>query len=409
MKGRNKILAGIDIGGSRISVIVGELQKDNAINVIGIWQQPSDGLKHGAIVNVDLASNAIKKALSNAEESTGYNIDFVYVSIADNRIDGRNSFAVVVLEGGEVSKEDIISSYEIVKAVRFAAGRQLLDFIPQRYIVDSQVSLDEPIGKEGVRLETYAHLVTCPTASIQKTIQAVEKAGITINGIVAKHIAAAIATTKDSERDLGVIVIDIGDTGTGVVAYKSSVLLRSTIIPLGGSSITSDIAQGLRVSTIEAERVKVKFGCAFLPLAKKEEDVEIFTIGAREKIMVRHQSLAWIIQARLEEIMHIAYEEVASIRDPKTFASGVIITGATAMTEGICELTQKVFNLPVRIGVPVGVDGLVELVDSPQCATAAGLLIQCALVDKGEAKGIADSKHVGAVTNKIKKMFTDFL
>jgi cell division protein FtsA len=409
MKGKNEIIAGLDIGGKKISVIVGEVKEDASIAVLGVWQQPSDGVRDGTIVNVELAANAIRRAINSAETNTGYNIDYVQVGIADNRLEGVNSFSVVLLEDGEVSKNEIQTALEIAGTIKHPDDRQVLLTISQYYSVDGEISVSEPLGAQGVRLELFAHLLTCTTIAKQNTLLAMEKVGLRVSGFSAKHIAAALAVSSPSEREAGVLLLDVGESGTGVALYKDSFLKHSALLPLGAKDITTDIAKGLKISEMEALRVKERFGCAFLQMVRRDAQIEVCGIGASEGRQISQRRLALIIEARLEEIMSFAYEVLSKKTGLPDLPGGVILTGASASMDGVVELASRTFGTSARIGAPQGLSGLAELAGTPQYATAAGLLMECASKLGKKRHGAAAKSKVNWVGNKIKSLVADFL
>jgi len=408
MKDRGEIIAGLDIGGKKISVIVGEIRKTEPLAVLGVWQQPSDGIRDGAIVNVDLAANSIRRAINKAETNTSYNIDYVQVGISDNRMAGFDSLGIVVLGERPVEEDDIQTAFEIAKAVKLPNDRQVLLLIPQYHSVDGIRSTRQPLGMEGLRLEVFAHLITCPSVTLYNTFQAMEKVGLKVNNFSAKHTAAALAVSNTFEKEIGVIVIDIGESGTGVVAYKDSSLLYSSVIPWGARDITADIAKGFRVSEMEAVRIKERFGCAFLQMVNREAQIEVWRIGSAEGHKESKRRLAMIIEARFEEILFFVAENLSRKVKASDFQGGVILTGATAIMEGAVELAQRVFGIPARIGSPQGLGGLAELASTPQYATAAGLLMECSLeLENKRDKGMLKAK-TSVVGSKIKSLMADW-
>lgn len=380
MKGRLKkgnkgqIIVGLDIGTTKTCAIVGEVT-DTGIDIIGIGSHPSEGLRKGVVVNIDTTVEAIKKAVEEAEHMSACEISSVYVGIAGGHIKSQNSLGIVAVKGREVNDDDVRRAIEASKAIAIPLDREILHTLPQNFIVDDQDGIRDPIGMSGVRLEAKVHIVTGSVTSIQNIAKSVNRVGLDIDDIVLEQIAASEAVLSNDEKDLGVVLLDIGGGTTNIAVFSDGSIKHSAVLPVGGNYITSDIATGLRTPLIEAEKIKIRYGCAYTPMIPKDEIIEIPSVGGREPREVSRQVLGRIIEPRCEEILNMSYREIIKSGYEDILAAGVVLTGGTSLLEGISELTEHVFNMPVRRGCPAGVGGLTDVVNSPMYATGVGLII----------------------------------
>lgn len=406
MARKANIIVGLDLGTTKTCVIVGEVTPQG-IDIIGIGSHPSEGLRKGVVVNIDSTVEAIKRAVDEAEHMSGCEISSVYAGIAGGHIKGQNSLGIVAVKGREVDEEDVQRAIEASKAIAIPSDREILHTLPQNFIVDDQDGIRDPVGMSGVRLEAKVHVVTGAATSIQNIVKSVNRVGLEINEIVLEQIASSEAVLSSDEKDLGVALIDIGGGTTDIAVYTEGSIKHTAVLPVGGHYLTSDIATGLRTPLTEAEKIKIRYGCAFGALIAKDETIEVPSVGGREPREVSRQILGRIVEPRMEEILTMAYKEIVKSGYEDILAAGIVLTGGTAVLEGITELAEQIFNMPVRRGSPTGFGGLTDVVNSPMYATGVGLVFHGSKYTSREApKG--GGSFFGDVFKKIKKWFLEF-
>ena len=370
----NEIIAGLDLGTTKVCAIVAEVTEDG-LDIIGVGSEPSKGLRKGVVVNIESTVQSIKSAIEQAETMAGCQIRTVYAGVAGSHVRGENKHGVAAIPNRrEVEDEDVERVLDQVKAFVLPADRQVLHVLPQEYIVDHQDGIREPIGMSGVRLEARAHVVTASTASIQNIIRCAERCGLHIAEVVLEPLASAEAVLSEDEKEIGVALIDIGGGTTDIIIYNDGSIVHTSVIPLGGLSLTSDVAQGLRTPIAEAERIKIKYGCASAGFVDLEETIEVPSVGGRQARILRRQELCQIIEPRVEEIFSAVAHVLKDSGFSETLGAGAVITGGTTMLDGMPELAEQILGLPVRRGAPVGVGGLIDVVKSPAYATGVGLV-----------------------------------
>lgn len=407
MAKKTNVIVGLDLGTTKTCVIVGEIT-DQGIDIIGIGSYPSEGLRKGVVVNIDSTVEAIKKAVDEAEHMSGCEISSVYAGIAGGHIKGQNSLGIVAVKGREVDEEDVQRAIEASKAIAIPTDREILHTLPQNFIVDDQDGIRDPVGMSGVRLEAKVHIVTGAVTSIQNIVKSVNRVGLEINEIILEQIASSEAVLSNDEKDLGVALIDIGGGTTDIAVFTAGSIKHTAILPVGGNYLTSDIATGLRTPLADAEKIKIKYGCAFSALIAKEETIEVPSVGGREPREVSRQILGRIVAPRMEEILTLAYKEIVKSGYEDILAAGVVLTGGTALLEGITELAEQIFNMPVRRGRPTGIGGLNDVVNSPMYATGVGLVLYGSKhISKNAFIQGSGSLFVN-MFKKIKKWFLEF-
>jgi len=378
MTPKNGYIVGFDIGTKKIATLIGEVTEDNKIEIIGIGTAESRGLRKGVVVNLETTINAIKKAQEEAELMAGVEIESAFIGISGAHIKSFNSRGVIAVSGKnrEISQEDIERVISQAKAVAIPPDREIIHVIPQEFVVDEQDGIKDPLGMSGIKLEVNVHIVTSALTSVQNLRTCVERAGIEIQNIFLNQIAAATSTLSLDEQELGVGLIDIGGGTTEVTIFERGSLWYTSIIPIGGDNFTNDIAVGLRTPIPEAEKIKKKFGCVAGPLVDEEETIEVPAVGqGRKPRVLSRQILADIIQPRAEEIFRLIDTDVKRMGYEKSLNSGIVLTGGTALLDGLEEVAEEIFDLPVRRGNPTGVGGLVDRVSTPDYATSVGLLL----------------------------------
>lgn len=375
---KNNYIVGLDIGTKKTAAIIGEITEDKKIEIIGIGTTDSRGLRKGVVVNLEATVNAIKKAQEEAELMAGVEIDSAFVGISGAHIKSFNSRGVIAVSGKnkEINPEDIERVIDQSKAVSIPPDREIIHIIPQEFVVDEQDGIKDPLGMSGIKLEVNVHIVTSATTSVQNLKTCIERAGIEIERIVLNQIAASSSTLTHDEMELGVGMIDMGGGTTEVAIFERGSLWYTSIIPIGGDNFTNDIAVGLRTPIPEAERIKKKFGCVSSPPMDDEDTIEVPSVGRGKKPRIlSRQLLADIIQPRAEEIFRLVDNDIKRMGYEKSLNSGIVITGGTALLEGLEEVAEEIFDLPVRRGDPSGIGGLAERVNTPDYAASVGLIL----------------------------------
>jgi len=404
---KGHVIVGLDIGTTKTCAIVAEMT-DTGIDIIGIGSHPSEGLRKGVVVNIENTVEAIKKAVDEAEHMSGCEISSVHVGIAGGHIKGQNSLGIVAVKGREVDEDDVRRAIEASKAIAIPLDREILHTLPQNYIVDDQNGIRDPIGMSGVRLEAKVHIVTGSSASLQNIVKSVNRVGLDIDDMVLEQLASSEAVLSADEKDLGVVLLDIGGGTTDIAVFSDGSIKHTAVIPVGGNFITSDIATGLRTPLTEAEKIKIKYGCAFSSMIPKNEIIEVPSVGGREPREVTRQILGRIIEPRTEEILNMSYKEVIKSGYEDILAAGVVLTGGTSIMAGITELAEQVFNMPVRRGFPAGIGGLTDVVNSPMYATGVGLVIYGSKNVSKDALKSFEMNIFGKTLHRIKRWFLEF-
>jgi cell division protein FtsA len=370
----DEIIVGLDVGTTKICLVVARVV-DGKVNIIGIGSHPSTGLRKGVVVNMDSTINSIRKAAEEAELMAGVKIEACLAGIAGSHIKSFNSNGVVAVKDKEVKADDISRAIDAAKAVRISADREIIHVIPQEFIVDDQDGIRDPVGISGVRLEVKVHIVTGSISSEQNIIKCSRMAGLQVDEVILNQLASAEATLTPEEQEIGVALVDIGGGTSDLAVFANGSIKFTSILSLGGNNITNDIAIGLRTPLEEAEKIKKKYGSAFANMVGANETIEVPSVGGRKPRTLMRKTLADIIEPRAEEICGLIYEEIKKSGYEKLLASGVVITGGCANLEGLPELAESVFNLPTRRGYPIGISGLVDVVNNPVYATGVGLVL----------------------------------
>ncbi len=370
----NELVVGLDIGTTKICAIVGEIQQDG-VDIVGIGTSPSHGLKKGVVVNIESTVSSIKRALEEAEMMAGCEIKSAYVGIAGAHIKGVNSHGIVAVKDKEVTPNDINRVIDAARAMVIPLDREVIHVLPQDYIIDNQDGIKEPLGMSGVRLEAKVHLVTAACSSAQNLIKCANRTGLDVADIVLQPLASAMAVLNDDEKDLGVALVDIGGGTTDLAIFSGGSIVHTAVLSLGGNQITNDVALGLRTPVPEAEKLKVKHGCALASLIGKDETIEVPSVGGRGTRTLSRQILGEIVEPRVEEIFSLVLREAQRAGYAELLASGAVITGGSTIMEGMTELAEDVLGMPVRRGVPERIGGLVDVVRSPIYSTGVGLVL----------------------------------
>ncbi|MGH7274825.1 MAG: cell division protein FtsA, partial [Nitrospiria bacterium] len=377
-------LVGLDIGTTKICAVVGEWVDETRVDIIGIGTSPSRGLRKGVVVNIESTVESIKKAIEEAELMAGVQINSVYAGIAGSHIKGFNSRGVIAVKDHEVTRADIDRVLDAAKAVAIPLDREVLHVLPQEFIVDDQDGISEPLGMSGVRLEAEVHIITGSVTSAQNIVKCVNRAGLEVAEMILQPLASSESVLTADERELGVAMVDIGGGTTDIATFMEGSVWHTAVIGIGGHHLTNDIAVGLRTPAAEAEKIKRRYGCAMTSLVRDEETIEVPSVGGRPPRVLSRQLLSEIIEPRAEEIFSLVGREIKKTGHGEMVASGVVITGGSAIMEGMSEFAEKILDLPVRRGVPSHVGGLLDVVSSPMYATGVGLILYALRGQQGQ-------------------------
>ena len=369
----NELIAGLDLGTTKVCAIVGE-KVDDGIDIIGIGQVPSKGLKKGVVVNIEATVQAIRAAIEQAETMAGCEIGTVYAGIAGSHVRGMNKEGVAAIAEREVTEADVQRVLEQSKAIPLPGDRQVIHVLPQEYIVDDQDGIDKPVGMSGVRLEARVHVVTAASASVQNIIKCAERCDLHVAEVVLEPLASAEAVLSEDEKEIGVAVVDVGGGTTDVIIYVDGAAVHTSVIPIGGLYLTNDLAQGLRTPMAEAERIKIKYGCAASSMIDPDETIEVPSVGGRKPRVLQREVLTQILEPRVEEIFSAVHHVLQEPGYVDMLGSGVVLCGGSTLLDGMPELAEQILELPVRRAMPAGVGGLSDVVKSPTYATAVGLV-----------------------------------
>ncbi len=370
-----KIVVGLDIGTSKIVAIVAELKSEGGFEIIGMGSHPSRGLKKGVVVNIETTVNAIQRALEEAELMADCKIREVYTGIAGNHIKSFNSQGMVAIKDKEVAQMDIDRVIETAKAVQIPNDQQILHVLNQEFIIDGQEDVREPLGMSGVRLEVKVHIVTGAVSAAQNIVKCVRRCGLEVNDLILQPLASSVAVLSEDEKDLGVCLVDIGGGTTDMAVFTHGAIRHTAVIPIAGDQITNDIAMALRTPTKDAEDIKQRYGCALSQLADPQEMVDVPGVGDRSTRQLSRKTLAEVIEPRVEELYSLVQAELRRSGYEELLSSGVVLTGGSSAMQGMVELGEEIFHMPVRIGMPQYAGGLAEVVRNTRYATGVGLLI----------------------------------
>jgi cell division protein FtsA len=400
------LLTGVDIGTSKVCVLIAEIASEGGIVVLGHGIAPCSGLRRGIVVNIEATVEALRTAISEAQKSAGVGIGVAAVGISGAHIHGLNSHGIVAVHGGEVGPRDIQRVIDAARAVAIPLDREVLQILPQQFAVDDQEHVHDPTGMAGVRLEARIHIVTAPQSYSHNLKKCCDRAGISVLDVVFAPLASAEAALFPEERELGVALFDIGSGTTDIVVFHNGAVMHTAVLPIGGGHVTNDIADGLRAPVSEAERLKVNYGLATNLTNRGNEMVQMSGVGGRSPRGILRQHLSEIIEPRMEEIFAIAQRELLRSGVGDSLGSGVVLVGGTSLLEGAQELAERIFNLPVRRGLPINVQMPEELM-KPMYTAAAGLLLNAAGWH-GNANGVARYGRWGWLRARVTDWVRDF-
>lgn len=411
MSRKERYLVGLDVGTSKVSAIVGEILDGEGIDIVGIGVAESRGVRRGIVVNPEAAVDSIKKAIEEAELMAGIEIDSVQLGVAGAHIKGFNSRGVIAVAGKnrEISRDDVRRAIDAAKAVSLPSGREILHVLPQDFVVDEQDGIGAPVGMMGARLEVNVHIVTGSVSSTQNIVACVNRAGVNVLETITEQLAASEAVLTEDEKELGVALVDIGGGTTDIAIFEHGSLWHTAVVGVGGDHFTNDIAVGLRTPIPDAEKIKRKSGCALSAMVDEDETIEVASVGGRRPRMMARRILSEILQPRAEEIFHLVWDEIRRAGYERALNSGIVLTGGGAILDGMPEIAEQIFDLPIRRGCPAGVGGLADHVNSPVFASGVGLVLYGYRNLTGEpARAAVGVGAIGRVAGRLRGLFKEF-
>ena len=374
-KTENNMIVGLDIGTSKVATVVGDVSEDNQVEIVGVGSHPSRGLKKGVVVNIESTVQAIQRSIEEAELMAGCQIHSVYTGIAGSHIRGMNSHGIVGVKDREVSSGDVERVLDAARAVAIPADQRVFQVMPQEFVVDQQEGIREPVGMSGVRLEAKVHLVTGAVSAAQNIIKCIQRCGLEVDDIILEQLASSSAVLTDDEKELGICFVDIGGGTTDVAVFTDGAIKHTAVIPIAGDQVTNDIAIAMRTPTQHAEEIKIKYACALRQLANPDDTIEVPSAGGRDPRRLSRQTLAEVVEPRYEELLSLVLAELRRSGFSDLVAAGVVLTGGSSRMEGVVDLAEEIFHMPVRLGIPQNVTGLADVVRNPVYSTGVGLLL----------------------------------
>lgn len=403
-----KLIVGLDIGTSKVVAIVGEIGSSGTTDIIGIGSHPSNGLKKGVVVNIESTVQSIQRAVEEAELMAGCQIHSVFAGIAGSHIRSLNSHGIVAIRDSEVNSSDVERVIDAAKAVAIPADQRILHILPQEFVIDNQEGIREPIGMSGVRLEAKVHMVTGADSASQNIVKCIKRCGLEVDDIILEQLASSYSVLTEDEKELGVCIVDIGGGTTDIAVFTEGAIRHTAVIPIAGDQVTNDIAVALRTPTQHAEDIKIKYACALRQLTSLEDTIEVPGVGDREPKRMSRQTLAEVVEPRYEELFTLIQAELRRSGFEEVIPAGIVLTGGSSKMEGLIELAEEVFHMPVRLGVPQGISGLVDVVKNPIHATGVGLLLY------GQQQNVYSSSYeekaltLGGFFGSLKRLFSGY-
>lgn len=401
------LIVALDIGTSKVLVLVAEVLPEGRFEVLGLGQHESMGMRKGVVVNMDATVNSIDRALEEAELMADCKIGGVHTGITGSHVSSLNSSGMVAVKEKEITAADVTRVIEIAQAVTIPVGQQILHVLEQEFFVDTQEGIREPIGMTGARLEVRVHIVTAAFSAVQNIDRCVRRCGLSIKEQMLSPLASSLACLTQDEKDLGVVLIDIGCGTTDIVIYTDGAVRHTEVISIAGSQITNDIATMLRTPITDAEEIKIRYGLALEANANPNEQIEVPGLGDRPSRQVKRHTLGGAIEPRLEELFQLVQHSLHESGYENLLASGVVITGGTALLPGIAELAERVFLKPVRLATPIYKGSLADMMQNPRFSTAIGLLSQARHEHNRDRKVTQQKGHLQIMLSKAKQWFTN--
>ena len=400
-----KLIVGLDIGTSKIVAIVAELKPDGFLNIIGLGQHSSKGLKKGVVINIDSTMESIQRAIEEAELMANCKITDVYAGIAGSHIKSINSHGMVKIKDTEVSQLDVETVIETACSITLPNDQQVLHILTQEYVIDGQEDVRQPLGMSGMKLEVKVHIVTGAIAAAQNIVKCIKRCGLEVSELVLQPLASSMAVLTDDEKELGVCLVDIGGGTTDIAVLRHGSIRHTAVIPIAGDQINNDIAVAFRTPLPSAEDIKIKHGYAARSLASATEQIEIPVVDGKESKTISKLALAEVIEARLVELYELVAHELKRSGMEDMIASGIVITGGSSLLRGMVNLGESVFRMPVRIGTPRDIGGLSEIVDNPRYSTGIGLLLMGKRQLEKEMMNQIDGNSINQVFMRMKNWF----
>jgi len=395
------LIVGLDIGTSKVVAIVGEVSNDE-IEIIGLGSSRSRGLKKGVVVNIESTVHSIQRAIEEAELMAGCEIHSVFAGIAGSHVRSLNSHGIVAIRDHEVTMSDVDRVIDAARAVAIPADQKILHILPQEFVIDHQEGVKEPIGMSGVRLEAKVHIITGAVSAAQNIIKCVRRCGLEVDDVILEQLASGYAVLTEDEKELGICLVDIGGGTTDIAVFTDGAIHHTVVIPIAGDQVTNDIAVALRTPTQHAEDIKVQYACALTQLANAEETIDVPSVGDRPSRRLSRQTLAEVVEPRYEELFTLVQAELRRSGFENLVAAGIVLTGGSSKMEGVVELAEEIFHMPVRIGMPQHVSGLADVVKNPIYSTGVGLLL---FGRKQMQEGFSPLRANGGMWERMKSWF----
>ena len=410
MARKEHYLVSLDVGTSKVAAIVAESREDEGLDIIGIGVAKAEGIRRGVVVNLEAAVESIKTAIDEAELTGGVEIDSVHLGLSGAHLKAFNSRGVVAVSGNnrEITREDVDRALDAAKGVALPTGREILHALPQDFVVDDQDGIGDPIGLSGTRLEVNVHVVTGSITSKQNIVTCVNRAGVAVADVIIEQLAASEAVLTADERELGVALVDIGGGTTDLAIFERGSLWHTGVVMMGGDHFTNDIAVGLRTPIPDAEKTKRRSGCALSSLVGEDETITVESVGGRQPRVMSRRILSEILQPRAEEVFHALWDEIRRAGYERSLHSGLVLCGGGALLEGMAEIAEQIFDLPVRRGYPVEVGGLTDHVNSPSFATGVGLVKFAHRIQMQESDRALGVGTFGKMTDRFRGLFKSF-
>ena len=404
--GDNKMIVGLDIGTSKVVAIVGAITPEGKLEIVGIGSHRSSGLKKGVVVNIESTVLSIQRAIEEAELMAGCQIHSVYAGIAGSHIRSLNSHGIVAIKDREVFPQDLDRVIDAAQAVAIPADQKILHILPQEFLIDEQDGVKEPLGMSGVRLEAKVHLVTCAVNAAQNIEKCIRRCGLEVEDIILEQLASSYSVLTDDEKELGVCVVDIGGGTTDIAIFKDGAIRHTGVIPIAGDQVTNDIAMALRTPTPNAEEIKIKYACALAKLTSPDETIKVPSVGDRQPRDLSRQALAEVVEPRYDELFTLVQSELRRSGYEDLIAAGIVLTGGTSKMEGVIELAEEIFHMPVRLGAPQNIRGLTDIVNNPIYSTGVGLLMY-AMKQHQEGRSVTTHSRENheSIFGRLKKLF----
>jgi cell division protein FtsA len=369
------MIVGLDVGTSKVVCLVGEMMADGRLEIVGIGSHAAKGMKRGAVINIESTVQSIQRAVEEAELMAGCNIHSVYVSVAGSHIRSLNSHGIVAVKDGEVQEADIERVIDAAQAVPIPSDQRVLHILPQEYSIDSQEGIKDPSGMSGVRLEANVHLISGAANAVMNIEKCIKRCGLGVDGVILSQLASSHSSLSDDEKELGVCLVDVGAGTADMAVWIDGSIHHTSVVPVAGDQVTNDISMALRTPTQHAESIKIQYACALSSLAGTDQNIEVPSVGDRQSRSISRHALAEVVEARYEEIFSLVLDELRRSGYAERIPAGIVVTGGTSLMEGATELAERVFDMPVRMSVPVSVKGMSDIVDNPIFSTGVGLIM----------------------------------